>query len=185
MRVDACLAGRYAGHRDRRDPPRRHREDGESSRARAEPVHDGSHRPGDARAGREAAGRLLRLDGAAAAAGRLPGARGPPAHRQAARPQLRSAPSRRPSATAISGVNPSNDGVVIRLNFPPLTEQRRKEYVKIVKNMAEDGRIAVRNIRRDARKHLEAAEKAGSDLGRRARAGGEGAREASPTSTWS
>jgi ribosome recycling factor len=59
------------------------------------------------------------------------------------------------------GVNPSNDGVVIRLNFPPLTEQRRKEYVKIVKNMAEDGRIALRNIRRDARKHLEAAEKAG------------------------
>jgi ribosome recycling factor len=59
------------------------------------------------------------------------------------------------------GVNPSNDGVVIRLNFPPLTEQRRKEFVKIVKNMAEDGRVAVRNIRRDARKHLEAAEKAG------------------------
>jgi ribosome recycling factor len=59
------------------------------------------------------------------------------------------------------GVNPSNDGVVIRLNFPALTEQRRKEYVKVVKNMAEDGRVAVRNIRRDARKHLEAAEKAG------------------------
>ena len=59
------------------------------------------------------------------------------------------------------GINPSNDGVVIRLNFPALTEQRRKEYVKIVKHMAEDGRVAVRNIRRDARKHLEAAEKAG------------------------
>ncbi len=58
------------------------------------------------------------------------------------------------------GVNPSNDGVVIRINIPALTEQRRKEYVKIVKNMAEDGRIAVRNIRRDARKQLEAAEKA-------------------------
>ena len=58
------------------------------------------------------------------------------------------------------GVSPSNDGVIIRLNFPPLTEQRRKEYVKIVKNMAEDGRVAVRNIRRDARKHLDAAEKA-------------------------
>jgi ribosome recycling factor len=56
-------------------------------------------------------------------------------------------------------INPSNDGVVIRLNFPALTEQRRKEYVKIVKNMAEDGRIAVRNIRRDARKHLEASER--------------------------
>ncbi len=58
------------------------------------------------------------------------------------------------------GMNPSNDGVVIRLNFPALTEERRREYVKIVKHMAEDGRIAVRNIRRDARKHLEAAEKA-------------------------
>jgi ribosome recycling factor len=58
------------------------------------------------------------------------------------------------------GVNPNNDGVVIRLNFPPLTEERRKEYVKVVKHMAEDGRVAVRNIRRDARKHLEAAEKA-------------------------
>jgi ribosome recycling factor len=57
------------------------------------------------------------------------------------------------------GVSPSNDGVIIRLNFPPLTEERRREYVKIVKNMAEDGRIAVRNIRRDARKHLDAAEK--------------------------
>lgn len=59
------------------------------------------------------------------------------------------------------GVNPSNDGVVIRLNFPALTEERRKEYVKIVKHMAEDGRVAVRNLRRDARKHLESAEKAG------------------------
>jgi ribosome recycling factor len=58
------------------------------------------------------------------------------------------------------GVSPSNDGVIIRLNFPPLTEERRKEYVKIVKNMAEDGRVAVRNVRRDARKHLDAAEKA-------------------------
>jgi ribosome recycling factor len=58
------------------------------------------------------------------------------------------------------GISPSNDGVVIRLNIPTLTEQRRKEYVKIVKNMAEDGRISLRSIRRDARKHLEAAEKA-------------------------
>ncbi|MEY2958502.1 MAG: ribosome-recycling factor [Actinomycetota bacterium] len=57
------------------------------------------------------------------------------------------------------GVAPGNDGVVIRINLPQLTEERRKEYVKVVKNMAEDGRIAVRNIRRDARKQLEAAEK--------------------------
>jgi ribosome recycling factor len=59
------------------------------------------------------------------------------------------------------GVSPNNDGVVIRLNFPPLTEERRKEYVKVVKHMAEEGRVAVRNIRRDARKHLESAEKDG------------------------
>jgi ribosome recycling factor len=59
------------------------------------------------------------------------------------------------------GVAPSNDGVVIRLNLPPLTEERRKEYVKITKHMAEDGRVAVRNVRRDGRKHLEAAEKGG------------------------
>ncbi|MFT3855575.1 MAG: ribosome recycling factor [Ilumatobacteraceae bacterium] len=59
------------------------------------------------------------------------------------------------------GVNPNNDGVVIRLNFPPLTEERRRDYVRIVKHMAEEGRIAVRNIRRDARKHMEGSEKAG------------------------
>lgn len=59
------------------------------------------------------------------------------------------------------GVTPSNDGVVIRINFPMLTEERRKEYVKVVKNMAEDGRVALRNVRRDARKALETAEKDG------------------------
>lgn len=59
------------------------------------------------------------------------------------------------------GVNPSNDGVVIRINFPALTEERRKGYVKVVKNMAEDGRVAVRNIRREARKTMETAEKDG------------------------
>ena len=59
------------------------------------------------------------------------------------------------------GLNPSNDGISIRLSFPPLTGERRKELVKVVKNMAEDGRIALRNVRRDARKSLETAEKAG------------------------
>jgi ribosome recycling factor len=59
------------------------------------------------------------------------------------------------------GVTPGNDGVVIRLSFPMLTEERRKEYVKVVKNMAEDGRIALRNVRRDARKVLETSEKDG------------------------
>lgn len=59
------------------------------------------------------------------------------------------------------GVAPNNDGVSIRLSLPQLTEERRREYVKVVKNMAEDGRIAVRAARRDARKTLETAEKDG------------------------
>ena len=59
------------------------------------------------------------------------------------------------------GVAPSNDGTVIRLSFPQLTEERRKEYVKVVKHMAEDGRVAVRNLRREARKHLEGSERTG------------------------
>jgi ribosome recycling factor len=59
------------------------------------------------------------------------------------------------------GLNPSNDGSVIRLVIPPLTEQRRQELVKVVKKMAEDARVAVRNIRRDANDDLKKAEKAG------------------------
>ena len=59
------------------------------------------------------------------------------------------------------GVNPSNDGQVIRLACPALTEERRKEYVKVVKNIAEEGKVGVRNARRDARKTLETAEKDG------------------------
>ena len=47
------------------------------------------------------------------------------------------------------GINPTNDGVVIRLAFPQLTEERRKELVKVVRHKAEDGRVAVRNVRRD------------------------------------
>jgi ribosome recycling factor len=57
------------------------------------------------------------------------------------------------------GVNPSNDGAVIRLSFPPLTEERRKELVKVVRQRAEDGRVALRNIRRQTRHELEALEK--------------------------
>lgn len=60
------------------------------------------------------------------------------------------------------GIAPSNDGRSIRLNFPPLTEERRKELVRVVRKMAEDGRISIRNIRREARKELEGAQKDGS-----------------------
>ena len=59
------------------------------------------------------------------------------------------------------GLNPSNDGVQIRLGFPALTEERRKEFVKMVRTKAEDGRTSVRAIRRDARKDLEALQKDG------------------------
>jgi ribosome recycling factor len=57
------------------------------------------------------------------------------------------------------GINPSNDGQVIRLTFPELTEERRRDLVKIVRNRAEEGRVTVRNIRRQARHELEALEK--------------------------
>jgi ribosome recycling factor len=53
------------------------------------------------------------------------------------------------------GLTPSNDGKLIRLPIPQLTEERRKELVKIVRHMAEEGRVAVRNVRRDAIHHLK------------------------------
>ena len=59
------------------------------------------------------------------------------------------------------GINPSNDGQVIRLAFPPLTEERRRDLVKLVKHKAEEARVAVRNLRRAARHELEALEKDG------------------------
>jgi len=59
------------------------------------------------------------------------------------------------------GLNPSNDGVQIRLSFPSLTAERRKEFVKMVRSKAEDGKTAVRAARRDARKDLEALQKDG------------------------
>lgn len=59
------------------------------------------------------------------------------------------------------GLNPSNDGAAIRLSFPPLTEERRKELVRMVRNRAEDGRNALRNVRRAARKDLETFQKDG------------------------
>jgi ribosome recycling factor len=59
------------------------------------------------------------------------------------------------------GVNPSNDGSLIRLTFPPLTEERRRQMVKVAHSKAEDARVAVRNQRRAARKDLEALEKDG------------------------
>ena len=54
------------------------------------------------------------------------------------------------------GLNPTNDGTVVRIAFPPLTEERRKELIKVVRNMAEDGRVSVRNVRRHAKTDMEA-----------------------------
>ena len=59
------------------------------------------------------------------------------------------------------GVNPATDGGVIRVNFPQLTEERRKEYIKVAKNKAEDSRVTIRNIRRTAKEAMEKLEKDG------------------------
>lgn len=57
------------------------------------------------------------------------------------------------------GLNPSNDGTVIRVPFPPLTEERRKELVKLCRHYAEEARVAVRNIRRDVNDHFKRQER--------------------------
>ena len=72
------------------------------------------------------------------------------------------------------GLSPANDGSVIRMQIPDLTEERRKELVKVLHGVAEEGRIAVRNVRRDVNSHLRDLEKdggAGSDEEHRAEAG--------------
>ena len=58
------------------------------------------------------------------------------------------------------GLNPANDGQVIRVPIPPLNEERRREYVRLVKRYAESAHVAVRNIRRDQMEKIKAAEKA-------------------------
>lgn len=57
------------------------------------------------------------------------------------------------------GIHPNNDGKVVRLSLPPLTEERRKEMVKLVKKHAEDGRVVIRSVRQDANKAIEALKK--------------------------
>ena len=59
------------------------------------------------------------------------------------------------------GVNPASDGVVIRVNFPQLTEERRKDYIKVARTKAEDSKISIRNIRRSAKEAMEKLEKDG------------------------
>jgi ribosome recycling factor len=57
------------------------------------------------------------------------------------------------------GITPSNDGNVIRLSFPPLTEERRKDLIKVVHQRGEEGRVAVRNIRRHSKEEIERLER--------------------------
>ena len=66
------------------------------------------------------------------------------------------------------GLTPSNDGKVIRLPMPQPTEERRVELVKVVRKIAEEGRVAVRNVRRDTVQHLKDLKEVGSDDERRA-----------------
>jgi ribosome recycling factor len=69
------------------------------------------------------------------------------------------------------GVNPSNDGSIIRVIFPELSEERRREYIKVARHKAEDSRVSIRNIRRHAKDSLDKLVKdgdAGEDEGRRA-----------------
>ena len=64
------------------------------------------------------------------------------------------------------GLNPSNDGNIIRLAFPALTEERRRELIKLIRGLAEDGRIAVRNIRRQAKDAIEAEDASEDEIHR-------------------
>src|SRR5215467_14653586 len=59
------------------------------------------------------------------------------------------------------GVNPSNDGTIIRVIFPELSEERRREYIKVARHKAEDGRVAIRNIRRNTKDSLDKLVKSG------------------------
>ena len=64
------------------------------------------------------------------------------------------------------GLNPSNDGNIIRLAFPALTEERRRELIKVVRGLAEDGRIAVRSVRRHGKDRIEAEDVSEDDIHR-------------------
>ncbi len=63
--------------------------------------------------------------------------------------------------TSDQGLNPANDGQVIRVPIPPLTEERRREYVKLVRHKAEEARVAIRNVRRDEVHRIEHMQKQG------------------------
>jgi ribosome recycling factor len=64
------------------------------------------------------------------------------------------------------GLNPSNDGNVIRLSFPVLTEERRNDLIRVVRHIAEEGRVAIRNVRRHSKDHLESLDVSEDDIRR-------------------
>ena len=68
--------------------------------------------------------------------------------------------------TADLGLNPSNDGKIIRLVFPPLTEERRKDLIRVARSIAEDGRVSIRNIRRSGRDDFESLGESEDDVHR-------------------
>ncbi len=69
-------------------------------------------------------------------------------------------------ASADLGLNPSNDGTVIRIAFPPLNEERRHELIKVARHMAEEGRVAVRNVRRHTKDHMESRDASEDEIRR-------------------
>ena len=115
-------------------------------------------------------GGVLRHADAAQPAGRHQRARGPPRSSSSRGTARRSAPSRRRSRRATSGSRPNVDGSVVRLNIPPLTEERRRDLVKQVHKRMEEARVEIRNHRREAADELKREERdgeIGADEGRR------------------
>ena len=141
--------------------------DDRGDRARAPRAGGRAHRTRVGDPSRQRARRGLRREDAAQPAGRPLGARAVAHRRAAVRPVAARRPSRRPSASSDLGLNPANDGKVVRIPIPSLTEERRKELSRHVHKLAEEGRNAVRQVRRDANDRLKKLLKDHDDLGRR------------------
>ena len=129
--------------------------DGQVRRRDARALQHRPHRPRVGGAARPDPDRLLRHADAAQEHRHDQRARAADAHDPAVRPDGDRSRSSARSRSRTSACTPSNDGKIIRLPIPQLTEERRKEFVKLVRNMAEEGRVAVRNVRRDVMRHLE------------------------------
>ena len=160
-RADPTVLDNRRTSDDQRHPQRGRRQDGQVGRGDPRGVRRDPGRSGAAEHVQQDPGGLLRHPDPAAAARVVHRARGADHHHRPPTTWARWPTSRRRSATPTSGVNPANDGKVLRCVFPELSEERRKEYIKVAKAKAEDGRVAVRNLRRTAKQHLEKLEKDG------------------------